>query len=94
MEDTGLLGKQASLYKLDSASAELKGLFYALSSFFPMIIYANLTQNTYKIMEYDSFTTKKADINGSFDELIQVGMSTVDPIHKQAFYDAFPATVC
>ena len=89
MADTRLSRKRASLGEIDSASVELKNLFYALSSFFPMIIYVNLTQNTYKIIEYTSFTTKKADISGIFDDLIKVGMSTVDPEHKQVFYDTF-----
>jgi diguanylate cyclase (GGDEF)-like protein/PAS domain S-box-containing protein len=40
-------------------------------------------------MEYNSFTTKKAETSGIFDDLIKVGMSTVDPVHKQAFYDTF-----
>lgn len=79
----------ASLSEMDSSSVELKNLFFALSKFFPMIIYVNLTRNTYKIIEYNSFTTKKADVSGVFDDLISIGMSTVDPAHKQVFHDTF-----
>jgi diguanylate cyclase (GGDEF)-like protein/PAS domain S-box-containing protein len=89
MADTRLSRKRASLDEIDSASVELKNLFYALSSFFPMIIYVNLTLNTYKIIEYTSFSTKKADVSGIFDDLINVGMSTIDPVHKQLFYNTF-----
>jgi diguanylate cyclase (GGDEF)-like protein/PAS domain S-box-containing protein len=89
MADTRLPKERASLNEMDAASVELKNLFCALSSFFPMIIYVNLTQNTYKILEYNSFTTRKANTSGIFDDLIHVGMSTVDPVHKQMFFDTF-----
>lgn len=54
-----------------------------------MLIAANLTKNSYYMMEYDRFATKKAARNGSFDELIEVGASTVDPAYREEFKRKF-----
>ena len=72
-----------------SDTTELHHLLFAISKFFPMIIYVNLTQNKYKMLEYESFTTKKAAIEGNFDDLVNVGVETVHPLHKKKFYDTF-----
>ncbi len=68
---------------------ELERLFTAISRFFTMIISVNLTKNRYYMMEYEHFTTKKARIEGVFDDLIKVGASTMHPSYKDAFIQAF-----
>lgn len=94
MIDDTSFQKMPSLREDIFESIELQHLFYAISKFFPMIIYVNLTQNTYKMLEYESFTTKKASAEGVFDELINVGVSTVDPVQKNYFMVLFPARAC
>ena len=56
---------------------------------FPLCIISNLTQNTYNIIEYDTFNTKKAASDGCFDELIEVGASTIPEPDRQAFVSTF-----
>ncbi len=56
---------------------------------FPLCIISNLTQNTYNIIEYDAFNTKKAASDGCFDELIKIGASTIPEPDRQAFISAF-----
>lgn len=56
---------------------------------FPMCIISNLTQNTYKIVEYEKFSTKKAAIDGIYDDLIAVGASTIPEQDRKAFITAF-----
>lgn len=58
-------------------------LVTAAKKAYAMIISANLTQNSYCMIERDNFTTKKADYKGNYDELIEVGVSTV-PDEEQA----------
>lgn len=72
-----------------SDSIEIRHILYAMSKFFPMVIWVNLTRNVYTIMEYEKFATRKAQITGCFDELIEVGAGTVDPAHRQMFIEAF-----
>lgn len=72
-----------------SDSMELRNLLYAISEEFPLVISANLTDNKYKILEYENFATQKASAQGVFDDLIKVGASTIAPEHKQVFIDTF-----
>ncbi len=68
---------------------ELKNLLYAISEAFPLVISANLTKNTYKILEYENFATKKATESGVFDDLVTVGVTTIDPAHRNKFIETF-----
>ncbi len=72
-----------------SDKTELQELLFAISEAFPLIIWVNLTRNTYKTLEYENYINKKASPGGVFDELIEVGVSTIYPEHQQAFLDAF-----
>lgn len=56
---------------------------------YQMLIAANLTQNTYYMLEYERFATKKAAETGIFDDLIMVGASTVDPDFREEFIRRF-----
>ncbi len=68
---------------------ERSSLFIALRILFPMMLVANLTQNSYYILEYDNYPTKFVKSAGVFDELIEFGLGTVPDEDKQAFEDAF-----
>lgn len=68
---------------------EIVQLATAAKSAYQMLISANLTRNTYYMMEYDSFATKKAAKSGIFDDLIDVGASTVDPAFREEFVRKF-----
>lgn len=65
-------------------------LFSAVSDLYPLIICSNLTQNTYFMLEYDHFTTKRASDQGVYDDLIRVGASTVpDETQRRQFLRLF-----
>lgn len=68
--------------------AEIGRLLNAVSSYFPLVISANLTKNTYYMMEYESFTTQKARENGDFDQLIIDGAITFHPNDKDSFFNS------
>ncbi len=61
----------------------------AVQSAYDMIICANLTQNSYYMMDYERFQTHCADYDGSFDELIAAGASTIPESHRQEFINLF-----
>lgn len=69
--------------------AEIERLMHAISSVYPMIISANLTQNAYYMMEYEHFFTKQASASGSFDELVATGLETFHPEDRESFLAAF-----
>lgn len=72
--------------KLMSSSGHL---IKAMRNIYSMIVAANLTQNTYHMVEYDRFLSKKAHEDGSFDELIRFGASTMHPDYREAFVNTF-----
>ncbi len=61
----------------------------AVKSAYDMIICANLTKNTYYMMDYDRFATHCAEDDGVFDDLIAAGASSVPSSHSQLFADTF-----
>ncbi len=64
-------------------------LLKTLRSIYPLMISVNLTKNTYRMIEYDTYLNKTADYDGVFDDLIAVGASTMHPDHQQMFIDTF-----
>lgn len=68
---------------------EINQLATAARRAYQMLIAVNLTQNTYHMVEYDSFDTREAAESGTFDELISVGKSTMAPEFQEEFERRF-----
>ena len=64
-------------------------LIEAVKRIYPMIISANLTRNTYHMVEYDRDLARRAQEEGRFDELIRVGAATMHPDYRAAFAETF-----
>ncbi len=56
---------------------------------YDMVICANLTRNSYYMMDYDRFKTHCADGDGVFDELIDAGASSVPAPYDRILRDTF-----
>ena len=56
---------------------------------YPLVIFANLTRNSYYMMEYENFTNTTCPSTGVFDELIQHGASTMHPEDRELFCATF-----
>lgn len=54
-----------------------------------LIIMANLTRNSYYMMEYENFTNKCCPSTGVFEELIENGSSTMHPEDRELFRSTF-----
>lgn len=54
-----------------------------------LVIMANLTRNSYYMMEYENFTNKCCPSTGVFEELIQNGSSTMHPEDRELFRNTF-----
>ena len=68
---------------------EITQLATAARGAYEMLIAVNLTQNSYHMLEYDRFHTRKATESGRFDDLIAVGASTVAPEFREEFLQKF-----
>ena len=76
--------------EIGTLQTDLAILFAAVSDMYPLIIFSNLTQNSYYMLEYEHFTTKRAKDKGIYDELIRVGASTIPyEIHREQFQQLF-----
>lgn len=64
-------------------------LLSAIYQKYPLIIFANLTKNSYYMLSYDNFTTKECSGTGNFDELILHAASTVHPEDREVFVRTF-----
>ncbi len=69
--------------------AEAMQLMKGISDTYDMIISANLSKNTYHMVSHDRYQKLSAEYEGVFDELIQNGVKSVPPLHKDSFYGAF-----
>ncbi len=64
-------------------------LMRGISDSYDMVIFANLSDNTYHMISYDRFLNQSANEEGEFDKLIEIGISTVPDSHKENFENAF-----
>ncbi len=67
-------------------------LMTAVKTAYDMIISANLTKNTFYMIDYDRFQTHCADSDGVFDDLIEAGTSSIPISHRKEFHDTFCRT--
>lgn len=72
-----------------SESKDLDRLLRAMSEFFPLVISANLTKNSYHMMEYKSYQTKRVHGEGVFDLLIEKGVRTFHIEDRESFLKCF-----
>jgi len=56
---------------------------------YPMIIYINVTRNSYYMMTYENYTSKSCAASGTFDECIGHAASTLHPDDREIFIKTF-----
>ena len=77
------------ILEIQAQSSASKLLLDAVFMKYPLIIFANLTRNSFYMMVYESFSSKSCPSTGAFDELIAHGASTMHPDYKEAFATTF-----
>ncbi len=83
------ISKQHDMASKRNDVSDVLLLTAALQSAYDMVICSNLTQNTYYMIDYDRFLTHCADYDGSFDDLIIAGASSIPETDRKQFVDAF-----
>jgi EAL domain-containing protein (putative c-di-GMP-specific phosphodiesterase class I) len=56
---------------------------------YPLVIFSNLTRNSFYMMSYDNFSSKSCPASGAFDKLIEHGASTMHPEDRELFATTF-----
>ena len=71
-------------------SKDLRIMMRTINRLFPLSIYCNLSKNKYHMLDYDNYYARKAEYSGTYDELIEAGMSTInDGTDRESFLRAF-----
>lgn len=80
---------EEDILALQNKNSAMELLMEAVFDKFPLVIFANLTRNSYYMMVYENFTTTKCSAAGKFDDLISGGAKTMHPDDKQIFEEIF-----
>jgi EAL domain-containing protein (putative c-di-GMP-specific phosphodiesterase class I) len=64
-------------------------LLDAIFQKYPLVIFSNLTRNSFYMMAYDNFSSTSCPASGKFDDLIAHGTSTMHPDDQNAFATTF-----
>lgn len=79
----------ADILQLQSPASAVNLLLEAIFRRYPLVIFSNLTRNTFYMMAYQNFTSTTCPSTGVFDELIQHGTSTMHPDDRKSFAETF-----
>lgn len=75
------------LVQAPSSATQL--LLEAVFTRYPLVIFSNLTRNSFYMMAYENFTARSCPSTGVFDELIAHGASSMHPEDQDLFRNTF-----
>ncbi len=81
--------KEAEKNRRVELEMEALQLMRGISDSYDMIIFVNLSKNTYHMISYDKFLNQSANDEGEFDYLIEVGLASVPDSYKKNFEKSF-----
>ena len=82
-------GNPADILELQSPASAVNLLLGVIFQRYPLVIFSNLTRNSFYMMAYQDFTSTGCPSTGVFDELIQHGASSMHPDDKAIFAQTF-----
>ncbi len=74
---------------IQSESAAVQLLLQAVCMRYPLIIYGNLTRNSFYMMTYENFTSRGCPSTGSIDDLIAHGTMSMHPEDQERWGSTF-----
>ncbi len=83
------VGDMEDILAVQAPSSATQLLLEAVFTRYPLVIFSNLTRNSFYMMAYESFTSRSCPSTGVFDELIAHGASTMHPEDQELFRTAF-----
>lgn len=83
------VGDTADILKLQTTESAANLLMSVIFKRYPLVIFSNLTRNSYYMMTYENYTSTGCPSTGVFDELIVHGASSMHPDDRKVFADTF-----
>ena len=80
---------EEDILRQQAPAAAVQLLVDAVFVKFPLVIFANLTRNSFYMMAYENFTSTECPSTGVFDELIVHGTASMHPEDREAFAGTF-----
>ena len=77
------------ILQTQSPAGTMSLLINAIFRRYPLVIFTNLTRNSFYMMAYENFTTTSCPSTGVFDELIVHGTSSMHPDDREIFATTF-----
>lgn len=81
--------EEEDILEIQTAAAAVQLLLNAICMRYPLIIYINLSKNSFYMMTYENYTAKSCPSTGNFDELIAHGTMSMHPEDQQVWSDTF-----
>ena len=79
----------ADILQLQSPASAVNLLMEVIFRRYPLVIFTNLTRNTFYMMAYQDFTRTSCPSTGVFDELIEHGAASMHPDDREIFAATF-----
>lgn len=80
-------GEDILLIQAPSCATQL--LLEAVFICYPLVIFSNLTRNSFYMMAYENFSARSCPSTGVYEELIQHGARTMHPEDQELFRNTF-----
>lgn len=77
------------ILQLQNEAGAMQILLQAVYMRYPLIIYGNLTRNSFYMMTYENFTSKSCPSAGKMDDLIEHGTRTMHPEDQERWNAMF-----
>lgn len=74
---------------MNLTSREVRNIIRAVIHVYPMIILANLTQNTYTMIRDEGFLCRDLMDSGCYDDMIDDGVDNIHPNYQNLFLQCF-----
>ena len=81
--------EEGDILQIQSEAAAVQLLLQAVFMRYPLIIYGNLTRNSFYMMTYDNFTSRSCPSTGSIDDLIAHGAMSMHPEDQERWRGTF-----
>ena len=83
------LAEMEDILTVQAPSSATQLLMEAIFTKYPLVIFSNLTRNSYYMMAYENFSATGCPSTGVFEELIAHGAATMHPEDQEAFRTTF-----
>ena len=83
------VGEMEDILLVQAPSSTTQLLLEAVFTRYPLVIFSNLTRNSFYMMAYENFTARSCPSTGVFEELIAHGASSMHPEDQELFRNTF-----